>query len=133
MTDTPASSATCARVTRLEPTEDPMTFSLAEVVYPYTHDTDVPSRSARLDRVPAAGLVCLPAGGAGAPHRAPARRAQPELLRGRAARRGVRRREPSRGRDLGAAPGRTRAAHPVLVGGRADGRGGDRSDGRPHR
>src|SRR4029453_19559605 len=126
MTDTPASSATCARVTRLEPTEDPMTFSLAEVVYPYTHDTDVPSRSAHLDRIPAAGLVCLPAGGAGAPHRAPARRARPELLHGRAARRGVRRREPSRGREVGAAPARPRAAPPGLVRGRpaGGGRGG---------
>src|SRR4029450_6278181 len=112
MTDTPASSATCARVTRFEPTDDPMMFSLAEAVYPYTHDTDVPSRSAHLDHVRAACLVCLPAGGAGTRHRAPARRARPELLDGRAARRGVRGREPGRGRDLSAAPGRRPAGAP---------------------
>src|SRR5215218_9433188 len=110
MTDTPASWATCARVTRLEPVDDPMMVSLAEVVYPYTHDPDIPSRSAHLDRVRAACLVCLPAGGARARHRAPARRARPELLGGRAARRGVRSREPGRGRGLRAARARPRAA-----------------------
>src|SRR4029450_9010976 len=103
MTDTPASSATCARVTRLEAAEDPMMFSLADAVYPYTYDKKVPSRSAHLDRLRAAGLVCLPAGGAGARHRAPARRAPPELLDGRAPRRGVRGRGPGRGADLRAA------------------------------
>src|SRR4029453_712948 len=129
MTDTPASSATCARVTRLEPAEDPMMFSLAEAVYPYTYDKKVPSRSAHLDRLRAAGLVCLPAGRAGAPHRAPARRAPPAPLGGRAPRRGVRGREPGRGPDLRAARARAWATHTALVGSRADGRRGDRVDG----
>src|ERR687897_3191085 len=125
MTDTPASSATCARVTRFEPTDEAMTSSLVGGVYRYTHDGDVPSRSAHLDRVPDACLVCLPSGGAGAGHRAPAQRARPELFDGRAARGGVRGGEHGRGRDLRAARGRPRAAPPVLVIGCADGRGGD--------
>src|SRR4029453_8054984 len=133
MTDTPARSATCARVTRLEPAEYPMMLSLAEAVYPYTHDREVPPRSAHLDRLRAAGLVCLPAGGAGARHRAPARRAPSELLHGRAVRRGVRGREPGRGRELGAAWACAWAAPTVLVGGRPDECGGDRVDGGTHR
>src|SRR5919198_2949198 len=36
MTDTPASSATCARVTRFGPPDDSMMPSLAEFVYRYT-------------------------------------------------------------------------------------------------
>src|SRR5215207_11283279 len=133
MTDTPASSATCARVTRFEPTEDAMTSSLAGGVYRYTHDGDVPSRSAHLDRVRDACLVRLPSGGARAGHRAPAQRARPELLDGRAARGGVRGGEHDRGPDLRAARGRARAAQAVLVIGRADGRWGDRADGGEHR
>src|ERR687897_363838 len=115
MTDTPASSATCARVTRFEPTDEAMTSSLVGGVYRYTHDGDVPSRSAHLDRVLAACLVCLPSGGAGAGHRAPAQRARPELLHGRAARGGVRGGGDGRGRDRRAAPGRPRGTQGVLV------------------
>src|SRR5918994_3996440 len=106
MTDTPASLATCARVTRFEPTDEAMTLSLIGGVYRYTHDGDVPSRSAHLDRVPDACLVCLPSGGAGAGHRAPAQRARPELLHGRAARGGVRGGGRGRGGYRPAAPAR---------------------------
>src|SRR4051794_9229998 len=134
MTDTPASSATCASVARRGPADTVMRAAY-RVVYRYTGegiirgDTHVgrgrahrlPARPAHLAGVRRARLVRVPAGGTRTGHHAPARRAAPELLGGRPARRGVRGGQPDRGLHRGAARAHGRAAHPLLVRGRADG------------
>ena len=114
-------SATCARVTRLEPACESMLPILARV-YRYT-DADAFLRD-RLTWVAYAHarLVRLPAGGARARRPPPARRAPPQLLGRRAARRGVRGRQPRRRPARRAAGARARAAPAALVGGRGDGR-----------
>ena len=66
-------------------------------------------------------------------HLPPPRRAPPELLNGRIARRGVRGRQHARRRSLRAARTRARAPHAALVGCRGDECGRDRADGRTRR